>query len=178
MTAPFTRPRRFCVAAAAVALAGWLFAPQIADGLVVRGDDFMYRNASADAMNRYERALTIDPRNAAATDRIVFTGMELRTAQSLRRAVDVATAYLDRRPHDTVILADRALCYLIQRRYALARSDFERAATLARDPRYFVFAGWAAQHAHDRRHARDLWTRALAIDPHYRPALSALERSH
>jgi tetratricopeptide (TPR) repeat protein len=165
-----------CVAFSALALAGWLFAPQIADGLVVRGDDFMYRNAPKEAMRRYERALLIDNRNAAAADRIAFVGMQMRTPQSLRRAVNVATAYLANRPNDAVILADRALCYLIERRYAPALTDFQRAGTLQRDPRYFVFAGWAASHEHDRRHARALWRMALAIDPHDIPARSALDR--
>ncbi len=177
MSYAFSRPRRFCIAVASMTLAARIFAPQVADGLVLRGDDFMYRNAPVEAMSRYERALSIDSANASATDRVVFVGMELRTAQSLRRAVDVATGYLRRQPNDAVILADRALCYLIERRYALAQADFERAATVRRDARYFVFAGWAARHERDSRRARQLWLRALAVDPNYTLARRALERS-
>jgi tetratricopeptide (TPR) repeat protein len=143
----------------------------------VRGDDFMYRNAYLEAMKRYERALAIDPTNGAATDRIAFIGMELRSVQSLQRAVSVATSYLAKRPDDGVILADRALCYLIQRRYALALLDFERAARLQKDPRYYVFAGWAAAHMNDRGRAQLLWLKALAIDPRNGPARAALERT-
>jgi tetratricopeptide (TPR) repeat protein len=177
MNEAFSRPRRFCIAAASIAFSAFLFAPQIADGLVVRGDDFMYRNAPAEAMTRYERAISIDRGNAAATDRIAFVGMELRTPESLRRAVDVSTRYLAKRPDDGAILADRALCYLIQRRYALALIDFEHVARLERNPQFFVFAGWAADRANERRRARALWRKALAIDPYYLPARRALERS-
>lgn len=177
MNVAFSRRRRFCLATMSLALAAWLFAPQVADGLVIRGDDFMYRHASSQALTRYERALRIDRENAAATDRIVFTDMELRTPQSLRLGIDVASAYLARRRDEPVILADRALCYLIERRYAPALADFERVARLRRDARYFVFAGWAAYHEHDRERARALWSSALAIEPDYVPARRALERS-
>lgn len=176
MSAQLTRSRRIWVAFVALGLAGWLLAPQISDALVVRGDDLMYRNAFEDALTHYERALRIDRTNTSATDRIVFIGMEMRTPKSLRRSVDVATAYLAERPNDGAILADRALCYLILRQYGLALLDFERAGALQRDPQYFVFAGWAAKHQHNLRGARALWAQALAIDPRYIPARRALDR--
>jgi tetratricopeptide (TPR) repeat protein len=175
VSVPLSRPRRLSVAVVAVAIAAWVFSPQIAGGLVVRGDDFLYRNAWSQAMHRYERALKFDRENSEAADRIAFLGMELRTPQSLHRAIEVATAYLSRRPGDATILADRGLCYLIQRRYALAGADFERAARLQNDPQYFAFAGWSAYHSRDWRRARTLWRQALAIDPHYAPARDALE---
>jgi tetratricopeptide (TPR) repeat protein len=128
-------------------------------------------------MSRYQRALAIDSSDAAAVDRIVFLGMEMRTAESLHRAVAVADLYLHAHPNEAVILADRALCYLILRRYTAARADFERAARLQRDPRYYVFAGWAARHAGHRQQARRLWEEALAIDSQYAAAHMALERA-
>jgi tetratricopeptide (TPR) repeat protein len=177
MSAPLTRCRRIGVAIVALSLAACIFRAQIADALVVRGDDFMYRSDAGGAMNRYERALAIDPSDEAAVDRIVFLAMQMRTRESLHRGIAVADAYLHFHRNDGGILADRALCYLILRRYRQALNDFARAATLQRDPRYFVFAGWAAQHAGESKRARTLWGKALTIDPHYVPARTALEHA-
>jgi tetratricopeptide (TPR) repeat protein len=177
MTIALTRARRMAVAAAALALATCLFRSQVASALVVRGDDFLYRNDAPAAQTRYERALALNGSDATAIDRIAFLGMQQRTRRSLRRAVAVASSYLTSHPNDAVILADRGLCYLIARDYALARPDFERAAAILRDPRYFTFAGWAAWRAHDPQRARRLWADALSIDNKFSPARAALERS-
>lgn len=168
--------RRAAVALAALVLGACLFCRQIADALVIRGDDFLYRNDMPNAQRRYERALEIDRGNEAAADRLAFLGMEQRTPVSLRRSIDIATIYLTAHPSDTVILADRALCYLIERRYLLALADFERAGRLTRDARYLTFAGWAARHADRRDRARALWKAALAINPQFSPAHRALEQ--
>lgn len=176
MSAPFSRVRRLGIACAALAIAAACFRSQVACALVVRGDDFMYRNNVQQAMARYERAMTIDADNAAAADRLVFANLEERTPESLQRGVRIATRYLSRHPNEANVLADRALCFLAQRDYALAEVDFERAATALRDPRYFTFAGWAARRANRPAPARALWKRALAIDPRFKPARIALER--
>jgi tetratricopeptide (TPR) repeat protein len=177
MKASLSRQRRIGVAIVALSLASVLFRGQVADALVVRGDDFMSRSALAEATIRYERARAIDPGNSSAVDRVVFAGMEIRTPASLRHATAAANVYLAEHPNDGAILADRALCYLIERRYGLALFDFEHAAKVQRDARYFVFAGWAANRIQQRGRARRLWKAALEIDARYVPARVALERS-
>jgi tetratricopeptide (TPR) repeat protein len=169
-----SRGRRFGVAFTALALAALVFRPQIADALIVRGDDYVYRRDSAAALERYRRALTLWPLSATAADRYVFLSMQQNTPQSLRAGIDVATRYLSYRPSDAPILSDRALCYLHQKRYALALTDFERAARVLQTPQSYAFAGWAAQRAGHHRAAIALWRRALDIQPQYRPALIAL----
>ena len=171
------RPGRIAAVAIALVTAAWLFRAQIAQGLVIRGDDFLARNDAANAMKRYARAAAIDPESATAVDRLLFVLTQHRTRRSLRRAIETATAYLRVHPDDGTIRADRALCYLIERKYAPALPDFERAAKAMRDARYYAFAGWAASHAGDRRQARRLWASALAADPHFGAARRALERS-
>jgi tetratricopeptide (TPR) repeat protein len=177
MSAILSRQRRIGVAIVTLGLASVLFRGQVAEALVVRGDDFMSRSALTEAMTRYERARAIDPDNSSAIERVVFAGMEMRTPASLRDATAAANVYLAEHPNDGAILADRALCYLIERRYALALLDFEHAAKVQRDARYYVFAGWAANRMQQRARARRLWKTALAIDGRYVPARMALEHS-
>lgn len=177
MTASLTRVRRTIVAATALLLGTFLFRSQVASALVVRGDDFLYRNDTSAALARYERALALNGGDPAAVDRIAFLGIEQRTRFSLRRATAVTSVYLGSHPNDAIILADRGLCYLIGREYVRAQSDFQRAAEILRDPRYFTFAGWAAYHAHDPQRARRLWIHAMAIDRSFLPARIALEHT-
>lgn len=174
MTRPFSRGRRFAIALVALTASALCFRSQIAAALVVRGDEFMNRNAIPQAIARYQRALTIDRDNANAADRLVFASLEARTPALLRSGIGIATQYLVRHPHDATLLADRGLCYLAERRYAAAGPDFERAARFLKDPRYFTFAGWAARRAGDDARARMLWRAALAIDAHFVPARTAL----
>jgi tetratricopeptide (TPR) repeat protein len=151
-----------------------LFRPQVADALIVRGDDYLYRGDTGAALERYRRALAVWPLSETAADRYVFLEMQRNTADSLRSGVRVATRYLANRSSSSVILFDRALCYLHAKQYALAQRDFVRAANASRGAEALVFAGWAAHHRGDRMAARLLWTRALRMQPHYRPALVAL----
>lgn len=174
MTTPFSRVRRFAVAFVALALCAIIFRAQLAQALVVRGDDYLYRGDSAAALERYRRALNLAPASQAAADRFVFVSLQHNTAISLRAAVNVATQYLSARPDDPALLADRALCYLHERRYARAESDFERAARASDAPDAYVFAGWAAKHMGHGRDARVLWEKALSVRRNYRPALTAL----
>ncbi len=174
MTEPFSRKRRFGVAFLAIALGALLFRSQVAQALVVRGDEFAYRGERAQALDRYTRALHIDPNLSAAADRFVFLSMQVRDTSSLRAALDLANSYLARNPSDATVLSDRAMCYLVEQRYRSAQRDFERAARLQRSAQDYVFAGWAAEHARDSLRARMLWRRALQIDSRYKPAAMAM----
>lgn len=135
-----TNVRRFEVAAAALAIAAVLFRPQLADALVVRGDELLYKNARTQALARYERALWIDPDNGTAADRYVFVSLQTHTPAALGLGVDTARAYLRRHPDDAAVLGDLALCMLAERRVRDARVDFERAAAILPHSGYALYA--------------------------------------
>jgi tetratricopeptide (TPR) repeat protein len=150
MKAPFSRPRRFAVAIASLMLAGLIFRSQIAQALVIRGDDYVFRGDRFQALERYRRAMAIAPFSETAVDRYVFISMQLQTPQSIAAALQVANRYLEKHPNDTVVLADRALCYLHLRRYALASTDFQQAAAASHSARYALFARLARRAEHRR----------------------------
>lgn len=177
MTAEFSRVRRFAIAGAALLCAAILFRAQVADALVIRGDDYMFRGDHLQALERYRRALLIAPSSEVAADRYVLISLQRQTRASLQLAVGVATRYLERNPSDAAVLSDRALCYLHMRRFDAAERDFAQAARAGHSVNDYVFAGWAASHAGHERSALSLWRQALRIRPHYGPALIAL-RTH
>lgn len=174
MNEQFSCPRRFTAALVALLLAGMLFRPQITDALIVRGDDYLYRGDPTRAIDRYRRAITIWPGSETAVDRYVFLELQQNTQPSLRDGEIAAAQFLSRHADDATILSDRALCFLHEKRYALAEADFEHAARVTHTAQNYVFAGWAAQHAGRTSAARAFWSRALAVQPRYRPALIAL----
>jgi tetratricopeptide (TPR) repeat protein len=145
MSEAFSRPRRFFLALITLFCATILFRAQIADALVIRGDEYFYRGEPAQALIRYRRAIALDPRSETATDRYVFISLQMQTAESIADAIAAADAYLRAHPNDTSVLADRALCYLHIRRYALAANDFARAAAISHSPRYALFARLSAR---------------------------------
>lgn len=120
--------RRFATAAAALAISGALFRPQLSDALVVRGDELLFKNSRAQALARYARALAIDPDNGIAADRFAFVSLQSHTPEALAGAARTAQTYLRRHPRDAELLGDLALCMLAERNVAEARRDFERAA--------------------------------------------------
>lgn len=140
MNVPFSRPRRFVIAIGALLLAGMMFRSQIAQALVIRGDDYVYRGDRVQALERYRRAMDVAPFSETAVDRYVFISMQMQTPASIAAALRVANRYLAAHPHDTAVLADRALCYLHLRRYTLAGADFERAAAASHSEKYALFA--------------------------------------
>jgi tetratricopeptide (TPR) repeat protein len=172
-----TPVRRFAAAALSLIAAAALFRAQVADALVVRGDDLLYQNRRDAALAHYARALALDPNSATAADRYVFVQMERHTRSAAADAISAANRYVSAHPADAEILADRAMCYLRAGRYQAARADFASAGALAKQPRFYVFAGWAAIRAHDNAAARRLWHAALALDARYGPALEALRRA-
>lgn len=168
--------RRLALACIAVTVSFFLFAPAISSALVTRGDEFLSRAQTRKAVLYYRRGLALDPRSGTALDRYLFFGMQHRTASSVKECARMASAYLAMRPTDSLILVDRALCRQFMRQDAAAGSDFERAARVNEDPRYFTLAGWAAKRAGNSRQARRLFRLALRVDPGFRPALFALAR--
>lgn len=177
MKAPLTPVRRFAAAAFALIAAAALFRAQIADALVVRGDDLLYQSRRDAAFVHYARALALDPQSGTAADRYVFIQMERHTKSAVADAISAANRYLRGHPSDAEMLADRAMCYLRTGRYKAASTDFERAGAVAKRPQFYVFAGWAAKRGHDAAAAHRLWQAALTLDSRYGPALTAL-RTH
>jgi tetratricopeptide (TPR) repeat protein len=173
MSAPFSRTRRFALSLVTLLVAAALFRPQIAQALIVRGDEYLYRGDLRGALVRYKRALHVSPTSGTAADRFIFLSMQQNTAKSLQDGVTEATRFLSLRGGDATVRFDRALCYLHQKHYSAAQADFEIVAP-AVGAQADVFAGWAAEHARRHRDARRLWTRALLASPHYRPAQIAL----
>ena len=135
-----TRIRRFAVALTGLAIASGVFRSQVAQALVVRGDDFMYRGNRQSALKHYARAVVMDPDLSVAVDRYVFVSMEAHTAAAVRSGILTANAFLSRHPTDATVHADRALCYLTLRRYAAAMQDFEIAAHFSGSSQYRIAA--------------------------------------
>ncbi|MDP9110781.1 MAG: hypothetical protein M3M96_04030, partial [Candidatus Eremiobacteraeota bacterium] len=124
----------------------------------------------------YRRGLALNPRSGTALDRYLFFGMQHRTSSSMKECVEMASAFLVDHPLAALILVDRALCRQFMRQDAAAGSDFERAARVTADPRYFTLAGWAAKRNGNAREARRLFRLALRADFRFRPARFALAR--
>lgn len=165
---------RLFLAALSLAIGSALFHVQVADALIVRGDDLLVQNAYTGAAQHYRRALWFNPESGVAVDRIMFVSLQQRTPEALRSAVVLASQYLQRRPEEAEVLSDRALCYLKLRKYGRAYRDFFRAAQVTADPAQYTFAGWAARRSGRFQQAAAMWRRALTIRNGYRPAAVAL----
>jgi Tfp pilus assembly protein PilF len=162
------------MAAVALALSALLFRGDIADAVVLRGDQLLMQGNTRAASAHYWRAMSIDASSPLAADRLIFAAVLLRDKGGVRATLRIADNALRARPGDTVLLNDRALLLLLLQRFAPAERDFARAAALQHSAQLYVFAGWAARDAGDRRSANALWRKALSIAPGFAPARAAL----
>lgn len=167
---------RLSLAFLSLAIGLVFFRGQLADTLIVRGDDLLIQNAYSSAAQHYHRALWFNGTSAVAVDRLLFVALQQRTPEALRSAVALASQYLRNRPEESAVLSDRALCYLKLHNYAAAYVDFSRAAAATRDPQRYTFAGWAARRNGKFYQAAAMWRRALRIRPGYQPAAVALAK--
>jgi tetratricopeptide (TPR) repeat protein len=174
---PISLPRRLAIALTSLALSALFFHGQVATALVTRGDEFLQRGRIERASLYYSRALILDTGSSIAADRSAFAGILLRSPQALDAAEQAASLGLATHPDDADLLADRGLCYQLERRYAEAAHDFGRAAHLRGDARLYHFAGWDALRAGNPRAARTFWRAALAADASFTPARLALSRA-
>ncbi len=165
---------RVVLAILSLAIGLLLFHAQVADALVVRGDDLLVQNAYEGAGQRYLRALRFDSGSAVAIDRLTFVALQQRSPEAFRSVADRASDYLRAHPAEPIVLFDRALCYLKQGNYRSAYLDFSHAARLTQDPEQYTFAGWAARRAGRLDRAVDSWRQALRLRHGYRPAAAAL----
>jgi tetratricopeptide (TPR) repeat protein len=168
--------RRFVLATLAIAVAGALTRSQIADALVLRGDECLYRAEPARGLTYYRRALWIDARNGTAVDRFVFVATLLRDGLALREGTQLASIYLEKNPSDEVVRLDRAMAYRALHRSNDALGDFALVGIRHSDPRALTFAGYEAQVLGESSRARVFWLEALRIDPDFVPARRALAR--
>lgn len=134
------RPRELAVVLLAVAVSAFLFRGQISTAVMLRGDDLLARGDAAGALSKYRRAITLDPANGAALDRVLFAALQHRSPGTLAEVLNRANAYLSAHPGDAAVLQDRALCRLMLGKRALAAGDLERAAHLSHDAQVAVFA--------------------------------------
>lgn len=169
--------RRLVLTAVAIAIAGVIVRGQLADALVVRGDEFLYRARPSTALRYYRRALWFDARSGIAVDRFLFVALTTRTADALHAGIAIASNYLTRNPRDDVVLMDRAMAYRAVGRPELALADFESVGERRKDSRALTFAGFAAQAVGQTARARVLWKAALSVAPGFPPAKRALERA-
>jgi tetratricopeptide (TPR) repeat protein len=168
-------PRRCAIAAISLSLAAVMFHGQIASALITRGDDAIRNGDTAGAVRYYRRALAVDGSSTRAADRLAFYLTMRRAAGDAEAAIGVATAALERTPHDPALLADRGLAEQRLHRWAAAETDLGNAGQAGQDPRYDHLAGRVALRRGDLAGARRYFRIALALDPAFGPARVALQ---
>jgi tetratricopeptide (TPR) repeat protein len=168
--------RRMALAIVAIAMTALVMHVPLSYALVQRGDDLLYQGNATRALAFYARALVFDADNAVAVDRYAFVAMTLRGRPALRHAINMADRLLESDAANAVVRMDRALCEWKLDAAQQAEVDFARVARERRDARAYVFAGYAALRAGNRRQAVLWWKNALRLRASYEPAERALRR--
>lgn len=170
---PFSVARRIILCLAVLAVSTALFRGAICESLVVRGDTDLYRSNLRGAWVHYRRALSFDPSSAQAADRLLFVSGMSHDKELIVSALNATSDALAGNV-SAKLYGDRALCWLVLRRYPAAYQDFRHAAMIDRSALSFTFAGIAARRIHQLGAARSLFHLALRKEPAYRPAIVAL----
>jgi len=171
--------RRLILSLTGIAIAACLLRAQLADALVMRGDGLLYRGNLTGAMQRYERAVWIDPDDGVAVDRYAFVALSTHRRIEMIDGVRVASAYLRRHASDGTVRMDRAMTYRALGETRRALADFREVGHCCADVRALTFAGYAALALGERKQAASLWRAALALSPNFvaaRHGLARLER--
>ena len=168
--------RRFALASTGLAISAALLRGQLADALVTRGDEFLYRARPTEALKYYVRALTVDSTDAIAIDRLLFVSQLVRSREGTESGIRLATHYLRAHPEDDVLRMDRAMALRADGRHADALADFERVGKSVRDGRALTFAGFEADALGWRKDAVSLWRAAEKQAPGLPAPRHALQR--
>ena len=156
---------RVRAAGVALGISALLLHGQIADALVVRGDEQLYRARPARALTYYRRAVWFDRANGTAVDRFSFVAMTLRDVPAMREGIALASRYLAHRADDAVVRMDRAMAYRVLGDGRRALADFSIVARQTNDARAYAFAGEEAASLGERGAAEAFWRAALALWP-------------
>ena len=170
--------RRFAAVFFAVGIAAVTFHAQIAIALVTRPDDLLQGGDPARAEMFYDRALRFDATSDVAAERVAFVAVLEKRPATFPHALAVATRALRAHPDDKKLRNDRALIYMFTNRPRQAYEDFADLAMSTKDPLNFEFAGQMAKRAGDLENAQRMFTRVLALNPHFRVARRELSRLH
>jgi tetratricopeptide (TPR) repeat protein len=170
--------RRLELALAGIAISAFVLHGQLADALVVRGDECLYRAHPELALRYYRRAIRIDSGDGVAIDRLLFVAMTLHDRATLRDGIRSASRYLLSRPYDSAVRFDRAMAYRATGDQEKALGDFADVGRRTRDARALAFAGFAAQTVGQFSRARHFWRLALALAPGFPAAAHALGRAN
>ena len=117
------RWRRAAIAAIGIVIAAALARPEVANGLVARGDEIAAAGDEARAQVYYRRAIAIDASGAEALDRLALTALMRDDAAAKDQAIVRLRATLAMHPN-TALLFDLALLQLQKRRYAASAQTF------------------------------------------------------
>jgi tetratricopeptide (TPR) repeat protein len=168
--------RRLLIPLVSIPLAGLLFHAQLADGLVIRGDnEFQSGNAVA-ASKFYNRARWFDRDSSAAAERITTLGIMSRSASFIHDAMRVADDELTRKPGDTIVRQNRALLYQKANQPERAYADWRVVALQTNNPVIVEFAARNAERHHQFDLARRFYQRSLELNPRRVSARNALAR--
>lgn len=167
--------RRWALAIVSLAIAAVLTRPQLSSVLVSRGDALAFAGDMR-AQTFYVRALTLDPQNEVAADRIIFHAILTHDPRRLSVGVTLADRLLAGDPRAASVAMDRALCLQLLHRYEAAMVAFAAAGAQDGDARAFVFAADDAAKLGAIERARRYAATAHRIDPRFVPARRAFER--
>lgn len=118
-----SRSRRALLAIVGIALAALAARPEVANGLVARGDDVAEAGNAGRAQIYYRRALAIDPSSSVALDRTAVSAMMQGNPAGEEDAVRRLRGALAHRS-DEALLFDLALLQLKLHRYSASSDAF------------------------------------------------------
>ena len=169
--------RRSSVVFVALCASTLILHAQLADALVVRGDELAARGMLPRAEAMYERAIFLDPRSSVSVDRLLFAAILSHRGDRLRNAISRSSTYLRNVPTDDTVRMDRALALQMDGRLTQAECEFQRVGVERRDARALLFAGLDELRGGKRAAAHRLFAMAHRIDPSFAPASRRLAGS-
>lgn len=144
------RGRQAVLAAIGLALAAVAARPEIANGLVARGDEVAASGNPARAQSYYRRALAIDSATSGALDRLAIEALMRGNGRAREEMIRRLRASLAARV-DAPLLFDLALLQLESRRYGASAQTFRHLNAVAPTRLFAAAALVAERRANDDR---------------------------